>query len=189
MSGLANLVNDRRSGWLGDAQAVPSPNFDARPADVDIDLLVVHAISLPPGQFGGPYIEQLFTNRLASEAHPYFADIHTLRVSAHFLITREGRLLQFVDVFARAWHAGVSSWQGRERCNDFSVGVELEGCDELPFEDVQYTRLLTLTEQLFDLLPALKAARLVGHTDIAPLRKTDPGPHFDWARVRGALSR
>ncbi len=176
-------------GWLREAQAVPSPNFDARPEGSDIDLLVIHAISLPPGQFGSPYIAQLFTNRLQAEAHPYFVGLHGLRVSAHFLITREGRLLQFVDIFARAWHAGVSMWEGRTRCNDFSVGVELEGCDELPFEDAQYARLTTLAEQLFQHLPALNATRLVGHSDIAPKRKTDPGPHFDWARARAALSR
>lgn len=168
---------------------MPSPNFDARPAGVEIDLLVIHAISLPPGEFGGPYIEQLFTNRLVATRHPYFADIEGLRVSAHFLIARDGRLLQFVDIFARAWHAGGSSWEGRTRCNDFSVGVELEGCDELPFEDAQYARLTDLAEQLFIRLPRLNATRLVGHSDIAPARKTDPGPHFDWARVRAALSR
>lgn len=176
-------------GWLSDARHMPSPNFDARPDGVDIDLVVVHAISLPPGHFGGPYIEQLFTNCLATDDHPGFADIQQLRVSAHFLITRDGRLLQFVDIFARAWHAGQSSWQGRERCNDFSIGVELEGCDELPFEVAQYARLTSLLKELFQRLPALNVTRLVGHSDIAPTRKTDPGPHFDWAQVRKALAR
>ncbi len=176
-------------GWLSEARAVPSPNFDARPAGLDIDLVVIHAISLPPGQFGGPYIEQLFTNRLAPAEHPYFAGVHGLRVSAHFLITRDGQLLQFVDIFARAWHAGESQWQGRTRCNDFSVGIELEGCDELPFEDAQYARVTALLHSLFVRLPALNATRLVGHSDIAPRRKTDPGPHFDWPRMRTALAR
>lgn len=182
-------MSDTRCGWLSDAQLVPSSNFDARPDGVDIDLLVIHAISLPPGQFGGPYIEQLFTNRLVTDQHPYFAAIQQLGVSAHFLITRDGRLLQFVDIFARAWHAGESRWQGRSRCNDFSVGVELEGCDELPFELAQYARLTSLLKDLFQRLPALNTTRLVGHSDIAPTRKTDPGPHFDWVQVRKALSR
>ena len=182
-------TDERRRGWLPGAHAVPSPNFDARPRNTVIDLLVVHAISLPPGEFGGAYIEQLFTNRLAADAHPYFAALDGLRVSAHFLILRNGRLIQLVDVFARAWHAGDSNWQGRTRCNDFSVGVELEGCDEQPFADAQYATLGPLLKDLFDLLPALSVERLVGHSDIAPARKTDPGPHFDWNRLRQTLSR
>ena len=182
------VLSDERRGWFREAQAVASPNFDARPDGMDINLLVIHAISLPPGEFGGPYIEQLFTNRLQGEAHGYFAGIHALRVSAHFLITRDGRLLQFVDIFSRAWHAGESCWEGRTRCNDFSVGVELEGCEEQPFEDAQYKRLTTLIEDLFQRLPALSVDRVVAHSDIAPSRKTDPGPHFDWARLRAALS-
>ena len=181
-------TDPQRCGWLSSAQAVPSPNFDARPLHTSIDLLVIHAISLPPGLFGGPYIEELFTNRLAVDAHPYFATLDGLRVSAHFLIRRDGRLMQFVDVFARAWHAGESFWQGRRRCNDFSVGVELEGCDEQLFADVQYTSLVGLLGELFELLPALSVDRLVGHSDIAPTRKSDPGPHFDWDRVRQMLS-
>lgn len=185
----AVAVSETRRGWLSDAQHVPSPNFDVRPNDVDIDLLVIHAISLPPGQFGGPHIEQLFTNRLLTDQHPSFAALQHLRVSAHFLITRDGRLLQFVDIFARAWHAGESRWQGRSRCNDFSLGVELEGCDELPFEVAQYARLTCLLKDLFQRLPALNATRLVGHSDIAPTRKTDPGPHFDWSQVRKALTQ
>ena len=168
---------------------MPSPNFDARSPNIAIDLVVIHAISLPPGEFGGPYIEQLFTNRLEAGAHPYFAAIDGLRVSAHFLIRRDGRLIQFVDIFARAWHAGESNWQGRTRCNDFSIGVELEGCDEQSFTDAQYLRLGRLLEDLFELLPTLSVDRLVGHSDIAPGRKTDPGPHFDWSRVRQTLSR
>ncbi len=178
-----------RRGWLRDARCVRSPNCDARPAGMTIDLLVVHAISLPPGQFGGPYVEQLFTNRLDSHAHDYFAGLEGLRVSAHFFISRDGALTQFVDIFERAWHAGESSWNGRSRCNDFSIGVELEGCDDLPFEDAQYQRLQGLTESLYDLVPALHSERLVAHSDIAPTRKTDPGPHFDWTRLRAGLSR
>ncbi len=168
---------------------MPSPNFDARLPKAAIDLVVIHAISLPPGEFGGPYIEQLFTNRLEAGAHPYFAAIDGLRVSAHFLIRRDGRLIQFVDIFARAWHAGESNWQGRTHCNDFSIGVELEGCDEQSFTDAQYARLGSLLEDLFELLPTLSVEGLVGHSDIAPARKTDPGPHFDWNRVRQTLSR
>lgn len=149
-----------------------------------IDLLVIHAISLPPGRFGGPGIEQLFTNRLDPAAHPYYREIAGLRVSSHFLIRRDGSLVQFVACGRRAWHAGVSVWQGRERCNDFSIGVELEGTDEQPFEAAQYTRLVALTQALRGRYPLTD---LAGHADIAPGRKTDPGPHFDWARYRAAL--
>ena len=177
------------SGWLPSARLVPSPNFDERPLGSEVELLVIHAISLPPGQFGGPYIEQLFNNCLEVEAHPYFATVAGLRVSAHFLIRRDGQLIQFVDVFARAWHAGDSMWWGRPRCNDYSVGIELEGCDELPFTVVQYTQLAKLLKELFVLLPALRVDGLVGHNDIAPARKTDPGPHFDWAHLRRLLSQ
>ncbi|MBK6657605.1 MAG: 1,6-anhydro-N-acetylmuramyl-L-alanine amidase AmpD [Proteobacteria bacterium] len=178
-----------RRGWLRDARWVASPNCDARPVGMAIDLVVVHAISLPPGEFGGPHVEQLFTNTLDDRAHDYFAGLEGLRVSAHFLIARDGALTQFVDVFARAWHAGASCWEGRSRCNDFSIGVELEGCDERPFEAAQYACLAALIESLYELLPALNSERLVGHSDVAPARKTDPGPYFDWARLRGGLSR
>lgn len=163
---------------------VASPNHDARPSGVAIDLLVIHAISLPPGSFGGPGIEQLFTNRLDPAAHPYYREVAALRVSSHFLIRRDGSLVQFVPCGRRAWHAGVSVWRGRERCNDFSIGVELEGTDEQPFEDAQYTRLAALTQALRSRYPVTDIA---GHADIAPGRKTDPGPYFDWARYRGAL--
>lgn len=173
-------------GWLPGARHVASPNFDARPAGVAIDLLVVHAISLPPDRFGGSAIEQLFTNRLDADADPYFATVAHLRVSAHFLIRRGGELIQFVPCGARAWHAGVSSWQGRERCNDFSIGVELEGCDTTPFEAAQYRRLATLVRALRRRYPLTYIA---GHSDIAPGRKSDPGPHFDWARFLRLLSR
>lgn len=170
-------------GWLHDACRVPSPNFDERPAGESVRLVVIHAISLPPGEFGGPEIVQLFTNCLDPQAHPYFREIHGLRVSAHFLIRRDGELIQFVPCSRRAWHAGVSKWRDRERCNDFSIGIELEGCDQLPFEDAQY---LTLNRVLAGLHWHYSIDDVVGHCDIAPGRKTDPGPCFDWHRVRDA---
>lgn len=171
------------SGILAAARQVPSPNFDDRPAGSAIELLVVHNISLPPGRFGGPGIEQLFTNRLDPEAHPYFREIQGLKVSSHFLVRRDGELVQFVACAHRAWHAGQSEWRGRSRCNDFSVGIELEGCDDLPFEDAQYRRLAEVAAALRQAYPILDC---VGHSDIAtpPGRKTDPGPHFDWTRFR-----
>jgi len=174
-----------RAGWLAAVARVVSPNHDARPRDVAIDLLVIHAISLPPGTFGGPGIEQLFTNRLDPAGHPDYREIAGLRVSSHFLIRRDGSLVQFVPCGRRAWHAGVSVWQGRERCNDFSIGVELEGTDERPFEDAQYAQLTALTQALRRRYPL---GDLVGHSDIAPGRKTDPGPCFDWARYRNTLA-
>ncbi|HWA13105.1 MAG TPA: 1,6-anhydro-N-acetylmuramyl-L-alanine amidase AmpD [Burkholderiales bacterium] len=175
------------SGILPVARQVPSPNFDERPPGATIDLLVVHNISLPPGQFGGAGIEQLFTNRLDPLAHPYFRQIHGLRVSSHFLVRRGGELVQFVACGKRAWHAGQSEWRGRPRCNDFSVGVELEGCDDRPFEDAQYRCLADVAVALRRTYPILDC---VGHSDIAmpPGRKSDPGPHFDWARFRALLA-
>jgi AmpD protein len=170
-----------RVGMVRAAVQVPSPNFDERPPGAEITLLVVHNISLPPGQFGGTAIAELFTNRLDAAAHPYFATVVALRVSAHFLIGRDGTLTQFVSCAQRAWHAGASSWQGRPHCNDFSIGVELEGTDELPYEPVQYRVLARLTRALRRRYPI---ADLAGHQDIAPGRKTDPGPAFDWARFR-----
>lgn len=151
-----------------------------------IELIVVHAISLPPGAFGGPGIEQLFLNRLDSSGHPYYAGIADLRVSAHFVIRRDGDCVQFVPCLKRAWHAGESSWRGRPRCNDFSIGVELEGADNVPFEDPQYRSLAVLTRGLESAYPI---ADVVGHSDIAPGRKTDPGPHFDWSRYRQLIVR
>lgn len=171
-------------GWLEGVRRVPSPNFDARPAGEVPSLLVVHAISLPPDQFGGPGVEQLFTNTLRAAEHPYYAQIQHLRVSAHFFIRRDGALLQFVSVHERAWHAGVSCWKGRERCNDFSLGVELEGCDSMPFEAVQYECLAALVHSLQTALPL---ADMAGHSDVAPGRKTDPGPYFDWALFQSLL--
>lgn len=167
-------------GWLRGVKRIDSPNFDVRPEGERVSLIVIHAISLPPDAFGGPGVIELFTNRLNPEAHPYYASIQHLRVSSHFFIRRDGELIQFVSTGDRAWHAGVSSWQGRERCNDFSIGIELEGCDSLPFEDAQYTALSTLLERLARRYPGCDIA---GHSDIAPGRKTDPGPFFDWARL------
>jgi AmpD protein len=171
-------------GWCSEAQHVPSPNFDERPEDAQIDLLVIHNISLPPGQFGGPFIPDLFTNRLDCDAHPYFDQLRALRVSAHFLIRRDGALMQFVSANARAWHAGVSSFNGRERCNDFSIGIELEGSDFDPFADCQYATLAVLTAGLQARYPL---SYIRGHEHIAPGRKTDPGPYFDWNRYRQSL--
>lgn len=167
------------AGFAINAQVIASPNFDARPFD-ELSLIVIHNISLPPGEYGGNGIIELFTNRLDPNEHPFYAEIHTQKVSAHFLIRRNGALIQFVSCLNRAWHAGVSSWQGRERCNDFSVGVELEGSDFEAFEPVQYLTLNTLISNLLKKYP-IKA--ILGHSDIAPVRKTDPGPCFDWSQV------
>jgi AmpD protein len=164
-------------GWLESARRIPSPNCDQRPEGELPSLIVIHAISLPPDTFGGPGVIELFTNVLDPAEHPYYAGIHQLRVSAHFFIRRDGELIQFVATADRAWHAGVSCWQTRERCNDFSIGIELEGCDSQAFEIAQY-------RQLAKLIACLRAAypiqNIVGHSDIAPGRKTDPGPFFDW---------
>ena len=166
-------------------RSVPSPNCDDRPAGEVVGLVVVHAISLPPDHFGGPGVEQLFTNTLNPGDHPYYATIAHLRVSAHFFIRRDGEVIRFVDPARRAWHAGLSCWRGREGCNDFSIGIELEGCDTLPFEAVQYERLAVLVRVLTRDYPI---DAVVGHSDIAPGRKTDPGPCFEWARLRGLLA-
>ncbi|MBC7414321.1 MAG: 1,6-anhydro-N-acetylmuramyl-L-alanine amidase AmpD [Herminiimonas sp.] len=168
-------------GWCLQAQRHPSSNCDPRAADVVVDLLVIHNISLPPGQFGGHYIEDLFANRLDFKADPYFQQLQSLRVSAHFLIRRDGMLLQFVPTVARAWHAGVSCFAGRERCNDFSIGIELEGTDFIPFDPAQYRTLALLTGALRTRHPL---TTVVGHEHVAPGRKTDPGPFFDWDDYR-----
>ena len=170
-------------GWHGAARPVISSNQDARDPDVPVDLVILHAISLPPGQFGGAAVEALFTNQLDPAGHPYFAEIAHLKVSAHFFIRRDGELIQCVPLRARAWHAGVSNWQGRERCNDFSVGIELEGDDDTPFTQAQYE---TLQGLLRDLQNALPIKAVTSHSHVAPGRKTDPGPCFDWAQVRTA---
>ena len=169
-----------RNGRVNLARQVPSPNCDARPAGAAITLAVVHGISLPPGEFGGSGIDELFTNRLDPKAHPAYAAIADLRVSAHFLVRRDGALVQFVPCGMRAWHAGVSRWQGRKRCNDFSVGIELEGTDTLPYSGAQYAILARLLKALYR---RYGIRHVVGHSDIAPGRKTDPGPAFDWSRL------
>jgi AmpD protein len=177
----AARISVDRDGIVPTAAQIPSPNFDDRPDGTTITLLVVHGISLPPGEFGGPGIVELFTNRLDPSAHPYYAQIANLKVSSHFVVRRDGALLQFVPCAKRAWHAGVSSWRGRDQCNDFSIGVELEGTDDSPYEAAQYDALARLTRALAKRYPIADA---VGHSEIAPGRKTDPGPGFDWARYR-----
>jgi AmpD protein len=179
-----NLQVDLATGLMRGAKQIASPNYDARPAGVEADLIVIHGISLPPGEFGGPWIERLFTNSLPAEIHPYFAEVAPLRVSSHLVVQRDGALTQYVSFADRAWHAGQSNYQGRAACNDFSVGVELEGADTLPYEATQYEALAAVVAALCAAYPRLSADRLVGHSDIAPGRKTDPGPAFDWPRAR-----
>lgn len=175
----------RADGTLAGVPFIPSPNFDARPAGVTVNLLVVHGISLPPERFGGDEVARLFTNTLDCAAHPYFETLRGVRVSAHFYVRRSGRIVQFVSCDARAWHAGASQWRGRARCNDFSIGVELEGFDTLPYEDAQYAALADLTRALRERFPLVD---LAGHDDVAPGRKTDPGPAFDWLRFRALVA-
>jgi len=172
------------TGWVSGVRKMASPNCDARPNGTVIGLLVIHNISLPPGEFGGTAVAQLFSNTLDTESHPYYAQLKGLRVSAHFLIRRDGGIVQFVPCSKRAWHAGASLWKGRSGCNDFSIGVELEGSDYVSFNDRQYTALIRLTRLLQRAYP-IRA--IVGHADIAPGRKTDPGPYFDWPRYRVLL--
>jgi N-acetyl-anhydromuramoyl-L-alanine amidase len=174
-------------GWLDVAERAPSPNFNKRPQGTPVDLLVIHCISLPEGQFGLGYPQDLFLNQLDPSMDPELLAVAHLKVSSHFLIDRQGAITQFVSVNDRAWHAGKSLFQGRSECNDFSVGIEMEGCITLPFESVQYEVLTQLTLSLFDIYPQLSPERIVGHSDIAPGRKQDPGPHFDWPHYRGLL--
>jgi AmpD protein len=176
------------SYWLDAVKHTPSPNFDARPTDCSIDLLVIHNISLPPGVFEGDDVEAFFLNQLHHSKHPFFEEIRELKVSSHLFIRRDGSAQQFVDLDNRAWHAGQSTWQGKERCNDFSIGIELEGTDDQTFTDAQYKTLIQLTLQIQQQYPDITNDRIVGHSDIAPDRKTDPGPHFDWSRYRQGLS-
>lgn len=171
-------------GVASGARFVPSPHFDERPEGTAIDLVVIHNISLPPGEFGGREVEDFFLGRLHPGAHPYFAGIASMRVSAHFYVRRDGEVVQFVPCGMRAWHAGVSMWKGREACNDFSIGIEVEGTDFQPFEDAQYEALAQLAEALVERYGELAFA---GHSDVAPGRKTDPGPFFDWARYRASI--
>lgn len=175
---------DCTTGRVSGARWVESPNCDPRPSGCAAELIVVHGISLPPGEFGGPWIDALFTNQLDPAGHPYFAEIEGMRVSAHLLIRRDGELVQYVSLHQRAWHAGNSCFDGREACNDFSIGIELEGEDERPYADVQYQVLANLIRALRAGWPSLADAPVVGHSDIAPGRKTDPGPAFDWPLLR-----
>jgi N-acetyl-anhydromuramoyl-L-alanine amidase len=187
----ANLTEtrvDRAAGLISGAKQLSSPHSDERPAGVEIDLLVIHGISLPPGEFGGEWIERLFLGSLPRDAHTYFATIQNPRVAAHLLIRRNGELLQFVPFQRRAWHAGKSSYQGREACNDFSIGIELEGCDDVPYTERQYAELAAVSRAIMAAYPDITPTRIVGHSDIAPGRKTDPGPAFDWEYFRTRLA-
>jgi AmpD protein len=176
---------DTATGLLIGVKQVLSPFFDARPSGVAPDLIVLHGISLPPGEFGGPWVARLFTGNLPADAHPEFRERAELRVSAHLFIRRDGQVVQFVPFISRAWHAGRSVWQGREACNDYSIGIECEGTDELPYEDAQYATLRELLPMLLAAYPAITPDRIVGHSDVAPGRKTDPGASFDWKRLEG----
>ncbi|MBI6954464.1 AmpD protein [Pseudomonas sp. TE6288] len=180
---------DRATGWFTGVSHCPSPNFNARPEGEAIALLVIHNISLPPACFGTGKVQQFFQNRLDPDEHPYFATINHLTVSAHLFVERDGAVTQFVSLLDRAWHAGVSRFGEREGCNDFSIGIELEGTDELPYTDAQYATLERLTREIRAAWPVIDAQRICGHNDIAPQRKTDPGPAFDWLRYRAALQR
>lgn len=175
---------DPVAGVIEGVRYVPSPNCDVRPDPVSIDVLVIHAISLPPNEFGGRGIEQLFTNTLAPDEHPYYQQIAGLRVSSHLLVRRTGEAVQFVPLQLRAWHAGESFCEGRKRVNDFSIGIELEGSDDVPFEEPQYQTLAQLTKLILTQFPSITMDRIYGHSDIAPGRKTDPGPFFSWERYR-----
>lgn len=181
-------MSSEKKNWNTTAARQPSPNCDDRPPGLEVNLIVIHSISLPPGEFGGPWIEDLFLNRLDPESHPYFRNIASLKVSAHLLIRRDGTTVQFVPFARRAWHAGVSCFGNRTCCNDFSIGIELEGSDDTEFTAEQYRQLATVTRQIQTAFPAISDDRIVGHCDIAPGRKTDPGPFFDWTRYRKLLS-
>ena len=178
---------DPATGWFCGAIHCPSPNCNARPPGEAISLLVIHNISLPPACFGTGKVQQFFQNRLDPDEHPYFQGIQHLTVSAHLFVERDGAVTQFVSLLERAWHAGVSTFAGRKGCNDFSIGIELEGTDELPYTDAQYQALETLTRQIRLAWPVIDGAHICGHSDIAPQRKSDPGPAFDWSRYRKAL--
>ena len=173
--------------WLSRAQKCESPNFDDRPANTKVDMLVIHSISLPPAEYGNDYVEQFFQNQLNPGDHAYFQEIAGLKVSSHFYIKRGGLVIQFVPLAKRAWHAGASRWQGQDQCNDFSIGIEMQGCDEQAFAELQYLSLIDLTKEIQSHFPDITKERIVGHSDIAPGRKTDPGPNFDWQRLLGNL--
>ena len=188
MIGIVHRI-ERDRGIVESARQCHSPNQDARPDGVEVDLIVLHGISLPPGQFDGPAIEQLFCNQLDWDSHPYYDEIRDFKVSAHVLIRRDGELLQFVPFTARAWHAGESCFRDRTHCNDQSIGIELEGVDDVAYDDRQYTTLISLLASMLMTYPGLSARRIAAHSDIAPGRKTDPGPAFDWLRLYDGLSR
>ena len=181
------LSVDPGSGLLGGARYVHSPNQDARPPGATLDLIVVHGIGLPPGEFGGPWVERLFTNTLPGDFHPFFAEVAQLRVSSHLFIRRDGEVVQFVPFHARAWHAGPSSWRHRVACNDFSIGIELEGADDIAYADLQYVRVASAVAALCRAYRTLSPTALAGHSEVAPGRKTDPGPAFDWPRLRSGI--
>jgi N-acetyl-anhydromuramoyl-L-alanine amidase len=181
------LKIDPATGLVAGARQVLSQHFDARPAGVLPELIVIHGISLPPGEFGGPWIDRLFTGGLSPDAHPYFKDVARARVSAHALIRRDGTIVQYVPFGQRAWHAGQSHYRGRPACNDFSIGIELEGTDNTPYTDSQYDQLAALIEALLVTYPSLSAEHIAAHSDVAPGRKTDPGPAFEWERWRAIL--
>jgi AmpD protein len=180
------------TGLIENIQYTASPNSDERPTnsniDANIDLIVIHSISLPPGEYGGPWIEKLFTNQLPADEHPYFREIHQMKVSSHVLIHRDGSVQQFVPFHQRAWHAGRSCYEGRETCNDFSIGIELEGTDDSAFEEIQYQQLAKLIDALSSGYANINKDRLTGHSDIAPGRKTDPGTGFDWSKLKSLLA-
>ena len=182
------MIVEPATGWLEGIRRVGSPNSDERPPDATLDLIVVHGISLPPGRFGEGWIDRFFLNELPAAADPYFATIAEMKVSAHVLVARDGTLTQYVSFNRRAWHAGRSVYCGRDACNDFSVGIELEGTDDLPYVRVQYERLAALVRALRRAYPSLRDAEIVGHSDIAPGRKTDPGAAFDWGTLRKLLA-
>jgi len=181
---LFTITNHR----LDQAEFIESPNFSERPEGVDPSLIVLHNISLPPGRFGGDFIKQFFVNSLNSELHPYFKEISDLRVSSHLLIERDGNIIQFVEFNKSAWHAGVSEYEGQKDCNDFSIGIELEGTDSDPYQDIQYSILSGISECLMGSYLEINKERIIGHADIAPDRKTDPGDSFDWLRFRDSLN-
>ena len=185
---LPELRIDPATGLIAGARQVLSPYFDTRPSGAVPELLIVHGISLPPGEFGGPWIDRLFTGSLPADAHPEFRERAGLRVSAHVLLRRDGQIVQYVPFGERAWHAGVSQYQGRSSCNDFSIGIELEGTDETPYTDAQYEQLASLAAALLCVYPTLSAGRIVGHSDVAPGRKTDPGLSFEWPRFQALLT-
>ena len=184
---IARYAVSPGAGLLRPAGQCPSPNQDERPGDAEPDMVILHGISLPPGKFGGPHIEALFTNCLDPDAHPYFREIDGLRVSSHLLIRRDGAVLQFVPFGRRAWHAGESTFRGRGACNDYSIGIELEGTDDEPYTDAQYRTLAPVLHAIISTYPKINARRIAGHCDVSPGRKTDPGPVFDWLRLYDEL--